>query len=90
MDDWDVEGRVKGREVVFAREALGLTRAQLAGEFGVSERSVRRWEDEGVDGPPEVALRLARRLRYLGQAWRVGEVTIRMSAEGIQMEEPWW
>lgn len=39
------------------REAMGLTQANLADELGVNPRSVKRWEQPGMEGyePPQDA-----------------------------------
>lgn len=79
-----------GAEAQACRLSLFLTIEEMAEAFEVSTRTVRRWEAGGVDGAAEMALRLARRLHTAHMAWRKGEVTIRLTRTGVEMEKPWW
>jgi DNA-binding transcriptional regulator YiaG len=51
---------VSPAEVTAAREALGLTRRQLASRMEVTPRTVQMWEagDRAIPGPARLALRL--------------------------------
>lgn len=44
------------REVLAIRQRLGLRQVDLATRMGVSERTVIRWEDEGVRGAAAMLL----------------------------------
>lgn len=47
------------------REHAGLSHAALAGMLGVSERSVKRWEDPRYSNPPDDACCIVREARDL-------------------------
>lgn len=72
-----------GAEVELVLLSLRRSRQELADEFGVSERTVRRWTDDGVDGVPAAAFRYAQRLHACGLAWRRNEVTVRVREGGV-------
>ena len=63
-------------EVYDALITLRLQPAELADEIHVSERTVRRWMAEGVEGPGEVVIGLFLRAQKIGLAWRRNEVRI--------------
>lgn len=46
----------QGPALVAARKAMGLTQAQLAGHMKVGERTLHRWENEGLKPGPEAVL----------------------------------
>lgn len=72
-----------GAEVREAIQAMKQTPAEIAFEFDVSERSVRRWMAEGAPGDASAALRYAQRLHACGIAWRKNEVTVRIGPAGV-------
>ena len=43
--------RLAGAEIRFARQSAGLTQAQFAEHFDVSNVAVHKWEQEGADSP---------------------------------------
>lgn len=51
-----------------AREAVGASRAFIADELGVAERSVKRWEDPRYADPPEDAWELINALKNAQRA----------------------
>lgn len=60
----------------------------LANEMGVSERSVRRWMKEGIDGAPAAFLRLAQRLHLAHMPWEAAAVPIRVRGGALQIGKP--
>ncbi len=56
VEDEEPEARTKA-DFAALRETVGLTQANLADDLGVNPRSVKRWEQPGMDGyePPEDA-----------------------------------
>lgn len=63
---------------------LKVDMVELASELGVSDRTVRRWLDDGVDSPAEVAIRGFLRFEILGLAWKRGSVTVRLGMYGVE------
>lgn len=51
-----------------AREAIGASRAFIADELGVAERSVKRWEDPRYADPPKDAWELVDALKNAQRA----------------------
>ncbi len=49
---------IDGRELREARQEKGLSSGSLAAEVGVSRRTIRKYEEEGMDASVEVALKL--------------------------------
>ena len=53
-----------GERIRTAREGLGLSQSQLAKAVGISQESVRKWENGEIKSPrADTLLRLARKLR---------------------------
>jgi len=71
-----------GNEFTSDLRLLQTDRTEFAREIGVAERTVRRWEETGVDGPAEAFLRLAFKLRAIGLPWRKWEIPIALSDGG--------
>ncbi len=77
------------------REHAGLSHATIAGMLGVSERSVKRWEDPRYSDPPEDACRIVREARELqlsmadyalGKAEEAGTKAVRLNYYRTQAE----
>jgi hypothetical protein len=76
--------RLSGSQVTAALTELGKNITELAQEFGMSERSTRRWSTDGCTGAAATAITLALRLYRAGIPWRDNEVAIGL-AEGGQI-----
>lgn len=72
-----------GTEVMAAIRRLRVSPEELAEEFDVSARTVRRWCASGAPGAAAYAIRAALRLDALHLAWRKGAVNIGIVAGGV-------
>ena len=53
-----------GERIKKSRQELGLSQAQLAKAVGISQESVRKWENGEIQSPrADTLIRLARKLR---------------------------
>ena len=89
------EGIISGQMVRFLRKELDVSQSQLATMLGVSENSVRGWENDRtpISGPADRMLRLIYREHVSGDGTirdlidRVGKINRGMHQDRIEMEE---
>jgi hypothetical protein len=62
-------------------------RVDVAKFMGVSYRTVRRWESEGVGGAAVAAFKAALQCKRKMGIWRQGEAQILLTEKGLQIGE---